>query len=95
MLKLGNLSVLGDKIGGKVKFDGFNSTGNSQCLAYGRDRGETDYKATSFEKLPTDLQDWNYLFKDGEWFVSSGDDNEYVPLTLKIIKEDNIPESKK
>ena len=39
LINLGDLSVLGEEIGTKTDFSTFS--GQDQCLAYGRDRGET------------------------------------------------------
>jgi hypothetical protein len=85
LIKLGNLSILGHKIGGEVKFDGFDSS-TDQCLAYGRDRGETEQEASDFDKKPTDLQEYNYLFKEGKWYVSKSG-KRYVLLTEEMCKE--------
>ena len=43
LIKLGDLSVLGKKIGTKTNFDTFS--GQEQCLAYDRDRGDQDVEA--------------------------------------------------
>ena len=40
LINLGDLSVLGEEIGTKTDFSTFS--GQDQCLAYGRDRGEKD-----------------------------------------------------
>lgn len=88
LIKLGNISILGTTIGEKVAFDGFDSQANPQCLAYGRDRGEKGQKARSFLNLPTESQEWNYLFKDGKWYYSRHDENKYKLLTNKIINKD-------
>lgn len=89
LIALGNLSILGETIGEKVQFDGFDSQKNKQCLAYERDRGEKGQKAKSWKDKPSDTQQWNYLFKDGVWYVSNWD-YEFVLLTDKIIKKDEI-----
>ena len=86
LIELGNLSILGKKIGKKVAFDGFDSRANPQCLAYDRDRGETDQQASSFRGKPKDTQAYDYLFKDGEWYISR-DGGKYILLTDEIIKD--------
>jgi hypothetical protein len=88
LMALGNLSILGESIGKKVKFDGFDSQKNPQCLAYGRDRGETEQEASNWTNKPTDLQEYNYLFKDGKWYVSRHDNNRYYLLTDKMINRE-------
>lgn len=50
------------------------------------DRGETDVKPKvykSFEYYTTRCQfeEYNYLFKDGEWLVSEGENSNFVKLT--------------
>ncbi len=88
LIALGNLSILGETIGKKVAFDGFDSRKNPQCLAYDRDRGETEQEASNWTNKPTDLQEYNYLFKDGKWYVSRNDNNRYYPLTDKMIERE-------
>ena len=40
MIDLGNISLLGDRVGEKVWFESFGSNGAKQVLAYHRDRGD-------------------------------------------------------
>jgi hypothetical protein len=47
LMTLGNLSVLGEEIGTQKDFD--TSVLNNECLAYGRDRGETGQASLSHE----------------------------------------------
>jgi hypothetical protein len=89
LIKLGDLSILGTTIGEKVPFNGFDSQKNPQCLAYGRDRGETGTKARPWGGVPSEKQAWDYLFKDGNWYVSQYN-NEFVLLTDEIIEKDEI-----
>lgn len=89
LIKLGSLSILGITIGKKVEFNGFDSQKNPQCLAYGRDRGETEVAATPWEVEIFNTQQWNYLFKDGVWYVSKYS-GEFVLLTDEIIEKDEI-----
>jgi hypothetical protein len=71
LIKLGDLSSLGPKIGKKHDFMNKGDTG--WCTAYGRDRGETGCEAQMYtdeaEFLQDDRgQDYTYLFKDGTWY---------------------------
>jgi len=61
-------------------------------IAYGRDRGEDpetikpriDESVDAYEK--SDLEEWGYLFKDGQWFVTRGYGKRgLVPLTMEYI----------
>ena len=71
LIALGQLSALGETIGEKVDF---NNAPDGQCIAYGRDRGEIDSYAETFNTW-TDLlnlsgQEYNYLFVPDEgWRV--------------------------
>ena len=72
LMALGDLSSLGKEIGQKQNFD--QPTDHNWCLAYGRDRGETDTEARvsanreAYRKLS---EEFTYLWRDGEWLVLS------------------------
>ncbi len=73
LIDLGNISILGESIGSKTDFDKFDSRLSIQCLAYGRDRGEPNQNAREYDKFSDkEEQEWNYLFKDGKWFMAKG-----------------------
>ena len=76
LIALGDLSGLGETIGSKTDF---NNAAEGQCVAYGRDRGETDVAATTFEdtdEFVTRMSEQNcelfYLWNGNEWIVSNG-----------------------
>lgn len=79
LIDLGDLSFLDAEIGTKCDFD---NRPDGQCLAYGRDRGETDVGAKYFDSLEDyeknhQYEEFEYLFQqhtnswsvffDGEW----------------------------
>ena len=71
LIALGQLSALGETIGEKVDF---NNAPDGQCIAYGRDRGEIDSDAETFNTwtalLERSGQEYNYLFVPDEgWRV--------------------------
>ena len=72
LLALGDLSVLGESIGEKQDF---NNRVKGTCLAYGRDRGESNTQAStySYEQYTTDnLEEYVYLFTPEKgWQVRS------------------------
>jgi hypothetical protein len=73
LLDLGNLSALGKEIGEKQDFNDFTSQNQNWCLAYGRDRGESNMesKIVTLEEFQTNLNwPYLYLFKEGEWNFS-------------------------
>lgn len=77
LLALGDLSVLGKRLGEQVDFDKMASDAlyreryEGQCVAYHRDRGE-EFLSHTFDSMEDmrDDQEYNYIFKDGRWFVS-------------------------
>lgn len=80
LLKLGDLSVLGKFIGEKQDFDK-RIVGN--CLAYGRDRGESNVgvKNTSYDKLIVDQSvDYVYVFDGDYWECHST----YTPESINL-----------
>lgn len=88
LVALGDISILGKRIGEKVDFDKmtldpiYRDRYDGQCVAYHRDRGE-EYNAKMFSNIETleDFEEYNYLFKDGEWLVSCGEtDYHFKPL---------------
>ena len=88
LMGLGNLSHLGPVIGGKVNFEQFvgKEGTDDQCVAYGRDRGETGQEARTvpFDKLAKEAHDCNaefiYLYRDGNWLVAQPDNMEFVEI---------------
>jgi hypothetical protein len=73
LLKNGNLSILGVRID-PIGPHSFDNPEQGTCVYYGRDRGEFNQepvKHSSFihYKFNCDLQDYNYFFKDGVWYV--------------------------
>lgn len=81
LLELGNLSVLDARLdpdpGHEHSVDGQRQRG--VCLAYGRDRGETeqevdvdDTQADFFKRCTEGWEEWAYLFipESGQWIVS-------------------------
>lgn len=70
LMKLGDLSSLGEEIGEKSVFDNYLTRARNWCLAYGRDRGDSDVSVstTTFEDLlANDNVDYLYVF-DGEYW---------------------------
>ncbi len=91
LIALGDLSSLGETIGEKTDF---NNAAKGQCLAYGRDRGETNIDAATFashaELVEQIGQEYDYLFTPGAgWCVRyfSGWDNAVQPLAEAILAE--------
>ena len=71
LLALGDLSVLGSTLGEKQDFSNYNSE-SGWCLAYGRDRGEsnTEAKIASVEdyfESSRHGEDFKYLYFENEW----------------------------
>jgi hypothetical protein len=85
LLDLGDLSSLRQEIGEAHDFDRHYAEPNLEgmfdnwCLAYGRDRGETDVEAKTFEDVKTWVEsmanswcEYFYLWDGRDWIVSNG-----------------------
>ena len=80
LLNLGDLSVLGQFIGEKMDF---NKRVQDTCLAYGRDRGESnvDKKNSGYDVLITDQSvDYVYVFDGDYWECHSTYSPELINL---------------
>lgn len=90
LMQLGDLSILGEQIGGKQNF---NKWDEKSCLAYHRDRGE-DWESVAPEHyddidsymLENDWQQYNYLFVDGEWTWCANNNKDFKRLTEEKTK---------
>ena len=86
LLSHGNLSVLNVEIGVKHPFHNPCSWGTKEyqawdeehgkmCTFYGRDRGESDQEAPTFQNITEWIyeygQEYNYLWNGQEWLVNS------------------------
>lgn len=70
LLKLGDLSILGEQIGGQQDFNDRTTHNEKWCLAYGRDRGEpnTNKRNVYFnDLLKDDGVDYLYVFDGDYW----------------------------
>ena len=80
LLNLGDLSVLGKFIGEKNEF---NDRVRDTCLAYGRDRGESNVskKNASYDELITNQDvDYVYVFDGDYWECHKTWDPELINL---------------
>ena len=80
LLKLGDLSVLGKFIGEKMDFD---KRVKDTCLAYGRDRGESNVgkKNSGYDELITNQNvDYVYVFDGDYWECNSTYSPELINL---------------
>ena len=87
LIALGDLSSLGETVGAKVDFNDY-AAHEGQCVAYGRDRGDTGVGAKTHHNWTAFLtmlgQKYDYLFVPGKgWFVSE----EMIPLE-EALRED-------
>ena len=81
----------GGGVGVKVDFDTFRNPYDgrqTQCIAYGRDRGETKQEAKTFKTLGRyqsyAQQEYAYLFENGIWTVT---DHEGVKNLVDLLVE--------
>lgn len=90
LLKLGSLSTLGTEIGEKHDMDS-TAPSPTWCRAYHRDRSEV-WDSTHPTVFPSfkhlDLGAFNYLFKDGKWWLVEGGmltDLRVVHVTSELV----------
>lgn len=76
LMQLGDLSSLGPT---PIK-----------CVAYGRDRGDTNFEALTSSSEPEfreSFEEYNYLFRDGKWWTSDSETGLWTDLALAAITE--------
>jgi len=95
---LGNLSSLGARVDAP---DGhsYASPAEGCCIAYGRDRGEANWRADKcwavIAAWPCDhsLIEWVYLWRDGAWWFASAEEGTQAlrPCTDLIAAQPGVP----
>lgn len=75
MMKIGDMSVLGEEIGKKHDFKNAEGARGNGCTFYKRDRGEKNVDAKvhpNFDAFRLYFEEYNYLFypKQGKWEVN-------------------------
>lgn len=98
LMELGDLSNLGSELGSKHDFNTHVEAERTDCLAYGRDRGEQNVSADMSSSIAdlTDLTyrcgaEYLYVFRKGEWSYKSvpwnGGRTRLRKLTQKACQE--------
>jgi hypothetical protein len=90
LMALGALSQLGPEIGEKQDFD--SSTNRDWCLAYGRDRGESDVDAQQYASVEDWLsqgEGYDYLWDGAEWLVNTYHTHGELRSLIQVILETN------
>jgi hypothetical protein len=93
LVSMGDMSALGKVIGDKINFNDRMeyATDNvaTQCRFYGRDRDETGIEFKTFfndqELFEGVDAEYFYVLKDGDWYVSEG--NDWTLLSEALAKE--------
>lgn len=90
LMELGALSQLGPEIGEQQDFNAH--TNRDWCLAYGRDRGESDAEAQHHASVADWLdhgEQYNYLWDRSEWLISvySLDRDQELRSLVQVILE--------
>lgn len=83
LLELGDLSVLNKEIGEKQDFDDTNTHNGNWCLAYGRDRGESNVskRNTTLSKFIENKDvDYAYMFDGDYWECYKTSSGEIINL---------------
>lgn len=80
LMNLGNLSSL-DKSIECPNGHCFENSIAGYCVAYGRDRGEEHQEAQRHSSIyDFHFEEYNYLFKEGQWFLYRGKTKGWQPL---------------
>lgn len=91
LMDLGALSQLKPEIGEKHKVD--HPTNKDWCLAYGRDRDESDTASQTYENVQAWLdngEEYNYLWNGTEWLVSGYETNHGPRSLVQVMLEQEI-----
>lgn len=86
LVSFGDLSVLAAQVEPETDTHSFDSPTAGICVYYGRDRGETGTEARTFATVEdymenASMEDYNYLFVDGEWFYDDESNEELSKVT--------------
>jgi hypothetical protein len=91
LMDLGSLSSLKEEIGEKHDFESRDH--ENWCMAYGRDRGETDVSAIEYsskEEALQNMEEYLYLWdknkKSKNKWIMSNHQKDFVSLTKKLCK---------
>ena len=93
LMDLGNLSILDEKLY-STDIHTFNEPEDGVCVAYGRDRGETETNSKTFDNISefekfagNSAADYQYLFNNGKWQYSNHNGT-WNELTARVCKCD-------
>ena len=91
LMNLGDLSSIGENLSTDIPHS-FNDPVEGVCVAYGRDRGETDVEARVFNNTDEYQNyadksgvDYQYLFENGKWIYRKYN-NTWNDLTAEVCK---------
>ncbi len=91
LLALGDISSLGETPDPTLSTHSFETPQQDVCIAYGRDRGESDVEAKDSPSFDdAQKEEFNYLFKNGKWYYAEDESTvlKKVPLSLKETKHE-------
>lgn len=93
LMELGDLSSLGVEIGEKQDFNDAKTQHEDWCLAYGRDRGETDVEHKTHDSPEEFVKYWSnsvaYIYMldlNGMWVVWDNKEQQWTELTEEMCE---------
>lgn len=94
LVSLGSLSVLRKRIE-PLGLHSFDNPEENTCVYYGRDRGEDNtapdvYWSEELYQVSGQVEEYNYLFKDGEWHLYDFDSKKYSTLAKLFEDETDV-----
>lgn len=98
LIRLGDLSSLGIRIGQKCDFDKsyYDVRCAGQCISYMRDGDEDEHFTVTKTRYERRRASYNYIFRNKQWYVDTGKDGRLILLknALKdndVVKKNGVP----
>lgn len=92
LISLGGLSSLRERANPTTGVQhSFENPESGVTVAYHRDRGEklqiNRYSCESEWKMQRNREQWNYIWKDGAWYVTNSKSTKLIKLTKEFVEE--------
>lgn len=70
LIALGDLSIIKEKLNPTTDWHSFDKREPNVCVAYGRDRHETDVGPHHCATIDLNAEAYAYLYENGEWYTA-------------------------
>jgi len=94
LVSKGDLSILAPRVT-PTGTHSFNEPEQGVCVYYGRDRGEDNTEPRKFNSVDDynlyyQAQEYNYLFKDGEWYFKLEVNDPQFHLVSETLEKETV-----